>query len=792
MAAIIRNYNPLVLPIVALEADVPVLMEGETVKAGDTNNVWMGTKEHVNVLLAPSSGATIDGTPYRLPHFGSAGDTLEDSSLEQYYGTGTGIRVLDELIYKPTDVAASSSFFGYLHAGVPEVEGTFCRLAWTGGGSSQVINIFGLSLIGSARPGRRMIVNLKRNDGGAGRGFALTHMATGYPGVALLYLGGDFEPDQTVRLPDDSTLEIIAEENYWRVLNVIWPYGGPSTGVGLVPEFTSGYYPRFFLTQNGWDRETNSKEASTGIIAGDSGWLLWFNQATDTVCTIDAIGEVGFERGFKVYLFNQGVGRITITPDVYGSGSTHLINGEPTLVLEQGDWAILFVDETFAYAPSFKALVCRDVGTGSGDGDCPCWEDDPELFALSELDSGSSGIPHFTGAGAAELLDFDIDGTLAANSDTTVPSQKAVKTYVDGAVTGLWEFKGAANCSANPNYPAALKGDAYVVTHAGRIGGASGKQVDIGDFYVAIADNAGGDEATVGTSWAVLEHNLVGALLSANNLSDVASVATSRTNLGLGTADSPEFTALNLGHASDTTLGRGAAGFIAVEGNRVPSPASQAQGDLLYRDTTEWARLAKDTNSTRYLSNQGSSNNPSWNQVNLANGVTGTLPVGNGGTGTTSAIVPVGTILPWAGAGAVPTGFLACDGSTASQATYPALYAVLGTTWGSDSGGNFTLPDFRRRVPMGSGGTKVATAAPANTVGSTGGSETNTLTTTTMPAHTHGVGYTPGGGGGFLGILQSVMAFGSQVGSMLSDPNGSSAAHDNVQPSAVVQFIIKT
>lgn len=127
----------------------------------------------------------------------------------------------------------------------------------------------------------------------------------------------------------------------------------------------------------------------------------------------------------------------------------------------------------------------------------------------------------------------DNDTTLSSDSTTKLPTQHAVKTYVDTAVTGLLEFKGSTDCSANPNYPAANKGDAYIVTVAGKIGGASGKSVDIGDIYLATADNAGGTEASVGTSWSVLEHNLVGALLAANNLSDVASASSARTNLGL-------------------------------------------------------------------------------------------------------------------------------------------------------------------------------------------------------------------------------------------------------------------
>lgn len=131
-------------------------------------------------------------------------------------------------------------------------------------------------------------------------------------------------------------------------------------------------------------------------------------------------------------------------------------------------------------------------------------------------------------------MSFVVDeDDMTSNSATKVPTQQSVKAYVDTTVTGLLDFKGSTDTSANPNYPAASKGDAYVVSVAGKIGGASGKSVDIGDVYLATADNAGGTEASVGTSWTVLEHNLVGALVSSNNLSDLASASTALTNLGL-------------------------------------------------------------------------------------------------------------------------------------------------------------------------------------------------------------------------------------------------------------------
>lgn len=75
-------------------------------------------------------------------------------------------------------------------------------------------------------------------------------------------------------------------------------------------------------------------------------------------------------------------------------------------------------------------------------------------------------------------------------------------------ITGHVEFKGSTDCSANPNYPSALIGDRYYVSVAGKIGGASGIVVTAGDSYEAIADNAGGTQAAVGTSWAVYQGNI--------------------------------------------------------------------------------------------------------------------------------------------------------------------------------------------------------------------------------------------------------------------------------------------
>ena len=134
------------------------------------------------------------------------------------------------------------------------------------------------------------------------------------------------------------------------------------------------------------------------------------------------------------------------------------------------------------------------------------------------------------------------------------------------------------------------------------------------------------------------------------NLTGTASININGT-VGATTASTGKFTSvettgnIELGHASDTTLSRGAAGFIAVEGKRVPSPASQASGDLLYRGATEWEVLAKGSASKFLRMNSGASA-PEWaDATDASTTVKGIVELAiasevNTGTSTTLAVTP--------------------------------------------------------------------------------------------------------------------------------------------------------
>jgi hypothetical protein len=84
------------------------------------------------------------------------------------------------------------------------------------------------------------------------------------------------------------------------------------------------------------------------------------------------------------------------------------------------------------------------------------------------------------------------------------------------------------------------------------------------------------------------------------------------------------------------------AGATAPEWQPSANSVLTAQGDLLYASAANTlARLAKNTSATRYLSNTGSSNNPAWAQVDLTNGVTGDLPYSNLAQGSALSVLGV-------------------------------------------------------------------------------------------------------------------------------------------------------
>lgn len=163
-------------------------------------------------------------------------------------------------------------------------------------------------------------------------------------------------------------------------------------------------------------------------------------------------------------------------------------------------------------------------------------------------------------------------------------------------------------------------------------------------------------------------------------------------------------------------------------------------------------------------------------------------------TSTLPAGAASGTIVPFGGS-TVPTDWLLCAGQAVSRTTYATLFGIIASTYGAGNGSTtFNLPDLRGRVPSGKddmGGTAASRLTSTGgvvgtTLGATGGTQTHTLTTAQLPAHSHsGVVTGSGAGGANLGVGDNGV-----LGSTATE--GSGSAHPNVQPTIILNYIIKT
>lgn len=174
---------------------------------------------------------------------------------------------------------------------------------------------------------------------------------------------------------------------------------------------------------------------------------------------------------------------------------------------------------------------------------------------------------------------------------------------------------------------------------------------------------------------------------------------------------------------------------------------------------------------------------------------------------------PIGSITPYSGpASSIPTGWLLCDGTAYDANFYSELFAVIGSNHGTAPSGQFRVPDLRGRTPMG----KDAGQTEFASLGNFDGEIEHILTVSEMPAHNHG-GATASAGShshqyGTRTFLFNVDGAGEVTapgadGSFDNDniqrtryagththpipSQGEDAAHNNLQPYATVNFIIK-
>jgi microcystin-dependent protein len=139
-----------------------------------------------------------------------------------------------------------------------------------------------------------------------------------------------------------------------------------------------------------------------------------------------------------------------------------------------------------------------------------------------------------------------------------------------------------------------------------------------------------------------------------------------------------------------------------------------------------------------------------------------------------------------------PRNWAQCDGQLLLISANPALFSLLGTTYGGDGRTTFGLPDLRGRAALHPG--------TGFSWGQRGGEEAVTLAENEMPAHTHAMQASSANAtansvsGNVLARSTTPLYASPGTGVSLSStavgPGGSSQGHPNMMPFRTVNFCI--
>ena len=257
-------------------------------------------------------------------------------------------------------------------------------------------------------------------------------------------------------------------------------------------------------------------------------------------------------------------------------------------------------------------------------------------------------------------------------------------------------------------------------------------------------------------------YTTVGSVDSANLglLPRTGGTMTGALSFGAGSTSNPS---INLG---DTTTG-----FFKPSSNRIGVSVSNAEAVNFQSDGIELLSQRSIIFSDANSSNSVKVKSP----VTISNNFTLTLPssITNGGflqtdgSGNLSfeivAGVPTGSVFAMAVV-SVPSGYLECNGAAVSRTTYSALFAVIGTAYGTGNGSStFNLPDLRGEFVRGfDNGRNADTGRSISTSqGSQNASHNhsaNSTSTVTDPGHKHNLNFNMGSiisSGGAFGLKDS-------------------------------------
>jgi len=399
---------------------------------------------------------------------------------------------------------------------------------------------------------------------------------------------------------------------------------------------------------------TNNRVWGAPLVLNNSG-AIEDCSATGTVTCTGSVAYVGYSDGAGLIVGNLGTGTITKSYSTvsvtvtgnkveaagfvcmnYGAISESYASGNATGTASNNAWAAGFVcendnggtiDDCYARGNS---TITGDTGTRYVAGFIAQNADFEGDVITNCYSSGTTTTTGTQGGFCAVndktitacFWDTETSGDAASDGGTgkTTAQMKTQTTFTDASwdFVTIWEIiatsnggyprlKGGSRCVCIPDVlddhgrvakgarVRAYRNDTHTVVAEGTID-ANGNATICGlpnDVDVSFHVTWGGSGSSGNERWFYSDIKGIteGGTGSSNALAG-------RTNLGLGTGDSPQFTAVNLGNATDTTLARAAAGRATLEGVAVVRGPASATDNRLVKTNGTTGDLVQQTGIT--------------------------------------------------------------------------------------------------------------------------------------------------------------------------------------------------
>lgn len=341
-----------------------------------------------------------------------------------------------------------------------------------------------------------------------------------------------------------------------------------------------------------------------------------------------------------------------------------------TIVLRTGTGQVAAADPTANSHAATKKYVDDGLAT--------------KQATISDLATIRSGAA----AGATAVQPGDLATVATSGNYNDLSNKPTIPTVNNATLTiqknGTTVQTFTANQSTNATADISVPTDTNDLTNgAGYITGITSSDVTTALGYTPYSSaNPSGYTSNVGTVTSVNNTSPDGAgnvSLTIPTVNDATiSVTQNGVSVGSFTLNQASGDTIALTDTTYSVMTGASAGDAGASG-LVPAPAAGDQQKFLQGDGT-WANPTAAT---------------AWGNI------TGTLSDQTDLDNALKALVPAGTVIPFAGASA-PTGYLKCDGSAVSRTTYADLFAAIGTTYGTGDGSTtFNLPNFTNRVIQG-------------------------------------------------------------------------------------------